>query len=210
MFQFDTRVVSRTLGRMPLYPSLFHTQCAVFNFHILGSHKAYTVLILLIRFLARVSFPGGADRCPGPVYLAHVRTLWLRGGESRSEAWEPGTRFRASSSRPGLRVHWGPGGKQSSRSEGNRRRVCSWARCPSACVPAHLPGGHLPASTSSIQTRAWASQRMASLELPPARSHILSPPSSTSQQSPAVSRESARPRPPAATAEPGAQEERGG
>lgn len=113
--------------------------------------------------------------------------------------------FQARSASP-----MGPGEKQSSRSEGNRRRVCSWAPCPSACVPAHLPGGHLRASTSSIQTRVRASQRMASLEPPPARSHILSPPGSTSQQSPAVSRESARPRPPAATEEPSAQEEQGG
>lgn len=60
MFQFHTRVVSGTLGRMPLYSFLFQTQCEVFNFHILGNYsgyKAHTVLILLILFLVRVSFP---------------------------------------------------------------------------------------------------------------------------------------------------------
>lgn len=48
MFQFHTRVVSGTVGRMPLYSFLFQTQCEVFNFNILhnyNGYKAYTVLI---------------------------------------------------------------------------------------------------------------------------------------------------------------------
>lgn len=59
MFQFHTRVVSGTLGKMPLYSFLFQTQCEVFNVNILGDYngyKAYTVLTLRILFLAQVSF----------------------------------------------------------------------------------------------------------------------------------------------------------
>lgn len=48
MFQFYTRMVSGTLGRMPLYSFLFQTQCKVFNFNILcncNGYKVYTILI---------------------------------------------------------------------------------------------------------------------------------------------------------------------
>ena len=59
MFQFHTRVVSGTLGRMPLYSFLFQTQCEVFNFNILcnyNGYKVYTVLVHPHRLLVLGKF----------------------------------------------------------------------------------------------------------------------------------------------------------
>lgn len=48
MFQFHTRVVSGTLGRMPLCSFLFQTQCEVFNCNILCNYNGYKAYMVLI------------------------------------------------------------------------------------------------------------------------------------------------------------------
>ena len=75
MFQFHTRMVSGTLGRMPLYSFLFQIQCEVFNFNILckyNGYKAYTVLIHACPF----SGPGQiSDDQKGALISCILRTL---------------------------------------------------------------------------------------------------------------------------------------
>lgn len=61
MFQFHTRVVSGTLGRMPLYSFLFQTQCEVFNFNILCNCNGY-----------KASFSG-----PGQTSLRNRKMHWF-------------------------------------------------------------------------------------------------------------------------------------
>lgn len=76
MFQFHTRVVSGTLGRMPLYSFLFQTQCEVFNFNILcnyNGYKAYTVLIHPHPFLVLGIFYCGTERCIDSTSVTHFK-----------------------------------------------------------------------------------------------------------------------------------------
>lgn len=98
MFQFHTRVVSGTLGRMPLYSFLFQTQCEVFNFNILcnyNGYRAYTVLIHPHPFLVLGGFRG-TERCIDFTYLTHFKILWeSEGGVQTREkesiwSWAPG------------------------------------------------------------------------------------------------------------------------
>lgn len=70
MFQFHTRVVSGTLGRMPLYSFLFQTH-EVFNFNILCNYNAYKAYIVLIH-AHPFSGPGKISLMNRKVHSFHV------------------------------------------------------------------------------------------------------------------------------------------
>lgn len=95
MFQFHTRVVSGTLGRMPLYSFLFQTQCEVFNFNILCNYnvyKAYTILICPHLFLELGRFPGGKERLPcflTPLETSSKKAQGCREGDKAHGLWAP-------------------------------------------------------------------------------------------------------------------------
>ena len=94
MFQFHTRVVSGTLGRMPLYSFLFQTQCEVFNFNILcnyNGYKAYTVLIHSRPVLVLGRFHWGTERCPDFMCLTYLKILLKRRVDWRAQESEAET-----------------------------------------------------------------------------------------------------------------------
>lgn len=88
MFQFHTRVVSGTLGRMPLYSFLFQTQCEVFNFNILCNYNGYKAYIVLIHphlFLVLSSFRRGTK---DSLISCILHTLKYRGRKLVGRDWQ--------------------------------------------------------------------------------------------------------------------------
>lgn len=97
MFQFHTRVVSGTLGRMPRYSFLFQTQCEVFNFNTLcnyNGYRAYTALIHAHPLLVLGRWLRGTEGGVALTYHTHFKTWKRAQAEGRGERGnlEPATR----------------------------------------------------------------------------------------------------------------------